>query len=135
MKTIKDLANRFNETDFLLIERENTALKETVTKLLAEVDRLSGLDRKSFIQLKITAAEEIIETLLTILNTRSRTQELTLEEAKKLDIYVKNQKLLKENPEGIDTQYKDLSTEKSTDELMLLAESKDDEQQSITSPS
>lgn len=84
----------------LELNKENQALKTTVTKLLEEIDRLRELSRPTDpnIERIIQSPEQkIIEEQINSFETISRQRGLTLEEIRGLDLLIKNKKLLEGN--------------------------------------
>lgn len=84
----------------LELSKENKALKETLTKLLIELDTSRGIERKSEAErIKLTPEQRIIEDQITYFEAISITRCLSLDETRTLDLLIKNKRLLdKEKP-------------------------------------
>lgn len=114
------------EHKLLVLEEENKALKETVTKLLAEIERLHDKEiTSSLIVLEPASAElMIIEKQIQLLKATALTRMLSLEETKILDIHIKNKRLLEGSSTSIlDAEFKSLPANMSDEELLRIAES------------
>lgn len=83
------------QTENLELLKENSALKETITILMNEVDRLR-LPTITGVATKIqrTSEESIIEVQIKQLEIASNQRVLSLEEVRTLDLLIKNKKLL-----------------------------------------
>lgn len=84
----------------LELRKENQGLQETVTKLLMELDRSRGIERRpeSNVERIVKSTEEIIiEEQILRLDGVSRERALTLEETRALDLLIKNKRLLDPN--------------------------------------
>lgn len=112
------------ELEVSKLKKENKALNTTVSQLLKEVDRLRDNDK--FVPEIITTPEqELLETQILKLNTISRTRDLNLEEVKKLDLLIKNKRLLQKKSTSNNEII--LPERLSDDELMRIAESVENE--------
>lgn len=111
------------EQNIAELKKHNKALEETVTKLLAEIDRLNN--KSGLIKLNTTPEEEIIDTQISKLQTISRESTLTLDQTRTLDLLLKNKNALeKKNAKGdLEPEYTDLTDSTSVDKLLRLAES------------
>lgn len=83
------------QTENVELRKENSALKETVTILMNEVDRLRlptiiGIATK----IQRTPEEQIIQDQIIQLEIASKQRVLSLEEVRTLDLLIKNKKLL-----------------------------------------
>lgn len=125
MKKSKDLVQNFNP-EILKLQKENEALQVTITRLLADNDRLLKLDRKPKLILNASPEQELIQTQINNLNSSSRVRNLTLEETKMFDLLIKNQRLLNDES-TLNADFKNLPSDVSEDELMKIAEGTDDE--------
>lgn len=103
------------------LEEENIHLKEL---LMANAPSLNIP-----IPVIISPEEYLIDAQIAILEQRGRNNnfELTLEEVKKLDLLLKNKKIIKDGKETIATTGKPVKGKLSTKELALIASSKKDE--------
>ena len=128
MAKTKTLTENFKSTAALEIavaelKKENTALRETVTKLLSEIDRLNEVDKKSLIKLDLTPEQEIVELQIGRLQAISRERILTLDETRTLDLHIKNKNALdKKASKDVTPEYTDLTDTTSVDKLLRLAE-------------
>jgi hypothetical protein len=78
----------------LELKKENEGLKETVTLLLKEVDKLQNVDRNMVLNLALTPEQRILEVQISNIEAISNTRLLTLEETRALDLHIKNKRLL-----------------------------------------
>ena len=103
------------------LEEENKHLKELLEKNVPSVN-LS-------LPIIITPEEFLIDSQIAILEARGRQKsvELTLEEVKKLDLLLKNKKMIKDGKETNNKSSKPTKGKFSTKELALIASSKKDE--------
>lgn len=127
MSNTKDLSKSFKETamletTILQLRQENKALKDTVTKLLAELNSVRDLDNSSIVQKNLTAEEEICVIQIENLRALARERRLSLEEIKTLDLLVKNKRLLNKKSTS-NNEFNVLPAEISEDELLRIAES------------
>lgn len=126
-KNVKTLSKNFKSTallekSILELKKENRALKQTVSKLLSEIDRVQNIDRSTIVKLDLSPEQEILEMQIMRLQTVSRERSLTLEETKMLDLHIKNKRLL-EDKSTINADYKTLPSDITEEELMRIAES------------
>lgn len=85
------------KTENLELIKENNALKETVTQLLKEIQRLRELEPVTrTTPLESTPEKRIIQVQIEQLDAISQTRALTLEEIRAVDLLIKNQKLVNE---------------------------------------
>ena len=127
MSNTKDLSKSFKETAMLettvlQLRQENKALKDTVTKLLAELNSVRNIDNSSIVQKNLTAEEEICVIQIENLRALARERRLSLEEIKTLDLLVKNKRLLNKKSTS-NNEFNVLPAEISEDELLRIAES------------
>lgn len=130
-KDLSALQNQFivsgiPEHKLKILEDENKALKETVSKLLVEIDRLHDKEQSSdLIELGPVKSEMlIIEKQIQFLKATALTRMLSLEETKILDIHIKNKRLLEGSSTSIlDAEFKSLPANMSDEELLRIAES------------
>lgn len=129
MAKTKTLKENFKSTAILEqtnleLKKENKALQETVTKLLAEIERLNV--KSGLIKLNSTPEEEIIDTQINKLQTISREGTLTLDQTRTLDLLLKNKNALErknsQREDELEAQYTDLTENDSVDKLLRLAE-------------
>lgn len=122
----KEKTNNELQQEVLELRKENKGLQETVTTLLAEIERLRNIDRSlvttgsdlPVLFEGLTPEQEIVETQIHMLNVASRQKQLSLEETRTLDLLIKNKKLLDVKEEkDAEPDYEDLSD----DDLMELA--------------
>jgi len=123
-KKITDLPVDFQKhLEISKLEKENKALNETVDKLLKEIDTLreqkTGIT--NVIKLYVTPEEEILENQISRLQQISRTRCLDMNEAKMLDLYIKNKRLIAEKS-TMNAEFKTISEDTDTDELLRLVE-------------
>lgn len=125
-KNTKALSKSFKskallEKTVLTLEKENKALKDTVSKLLKEIDRLNEMDKtKSALTLNLSPEMEILEIQIHRLKAKSRERDLSLEESKMLDLYIKNKRLLGEN-EPLDANYSRVPDGVTDEDLLEIA--------------
>lgn len=125
-KSVKTLESEFKSTALLEktvaeLKKENKALQETVSKLLAELDKVKGVDR-SVVKLELTPEQQIIEMQIMRLQAASIERSLTYDETRMLDIHIKNKRLM-EDKSTINADYKTLPEGITEGELMRIAES------------
>lgn len=120
MKKIKDISNTLNP-DYLRLEKENKALKETVNKLLRKIDEITDVPVTKIVNRELSPEEEIIDLQIERLRQKSRLQELSLDETRMLDIHIKNKRLI-EKKSTINADFKKIGEDLSDDELLELAE-------------
>jgi hypothetical protein len=106
----------------LELKKENQALKETVTTLLSEIDKLRNLPVAAANpnQILPTPELQIIEEQILMLLLTSRQKSLSLDDIRALDLLIKNKKALEAN-KPIEPDYTDLTKDKSDAELLQLA--------------
>lgn len=124
-KKSTELSEAFQASlSLITLQRENEALKETIDKLLKEIEVLrEKTNVPKIIKLHSTPEEEILDQQIRILQQSSRVRALDLTEAKMLDLYIKNKRLLNEKS-TLNADFNSLPVDKMTDEeLMLLIES------------
>ena len=127
MSNTKDLSKSFKETAMLettvlQLRQENKALKDTVSKLLAELNSVRDLDNSPIVRKSLTAEEEICVIQIENLRALARERRLSLEEIKTLDLLVKNKRLLNKKSTS-NNEFNVLPAEISEDELLRIAES------------
>jgi hypothetical protein len=105
----------------LELHRENAALKETVTKLLKEIDRVRQIDKTpNPNRVVLTVEQRIIEDQITYFEAISYTRALTLEETRAFDLLIKNKRLLDEN-KPIEADYTKVPDGKTESDLLRIA--------------
>lgn len=113
----------------LELNRENVALKETVTKLIEEVERLRSLPVVSgetnitiigATRITKSTEENIIEDQIKCLDQASRQRVLSLEEIRSLDLLIKNKKLL-ETVKPIEPDYTKVPDGQTESDLIRIA--------------
>lgn len=106
----------------LELRKENEALKETVTKLLIEIERLRDLPAVSTNPNKIvlTTEEQIIEEQIEVYRRLSLQGPLSLDDIRGLDLLIKNKKALEKN-RPIEPEYTEVSEATPEQELLKLA--------------
>lgn len=107
-----------------VLEEENLHLKELL------VTNVPSLNIP--LPIIITPEEYLIDEQISILEERGRQKglELTLEEIKKLDLLLKNKKMIKDGKEIVPTTSKPVKGKLSTKDLALIASSVKDEVES-----
>lgn len=126
-KSITDLHQGFEKAiELIKLEKENAALHETVEKLTQEIDRLRALNQptpNNLIKIHTLPEEEILDQQIRLLQMASRTRMLEVNEAKMLDLYIKNKRLLQEKS-TMNAEFTSLPVETMTnEELLKLVES------------
>lgn len=99
------------------LEDENKHLKELLTSTTHLMEPTKII---------VTPEEALIDGQINILEQRGREHELTLEETKKLDLFLKNKNLIKQQPTTIQGESKPIKSLLSKKELLLLASKKDE---------
>ena len=110
MAKTKDLRKGFKskavlETENVELRKENKALKETITKLFRKLDNLPEESKSNVVKLQLTPEQEILEMQNMRLQAISRERVLTLDETRKLDLHIKNKRLM-EDKSTINADYK-----------------------------
>ena len=110
MAKTKDLRKGFKskavlETENVELRKENKALKETITKLFRKLDNLPEESKSNVVKLQLTPEQEILEMQIMRLQAISRERVLTLDETRKLDLHIKNKRLM-EDKSTINADYK-----------------------------
>jgi hypothetical protein len=122
-KSITDLHQGFEKAiDLIKLEKENAALNETIDKLIKENERLKTLvlpeQPSNLIKLHVLPEEEILDQQIRLLQAASRTRMLEVNEAKMLDLYIKNKRLLQEKS-TMNAEFTSLPVENMTNEQLL----------------
>lgn len=106
----------------LELRKENQALKETVTKLLTEINNIRGIEQKrtNVERIKLSPEERIIEEQIDYFEAISRERALSLEETRAFDLLIKNKRLLAPN-KPIEPDYKSLAESDNNEDLLMLA--------------
>jgi hypothetical protein len=123
-KTTKMLKEEFKSTAALEVQNlkqkeEIAALQAVVTKLLAKIDEMQGLDLANLINRGFSPEQEIVEIQIERLQALSRERQLTLDETRTLDLHLKNKRLIdKDARDALDAEFRDLSE----DDLMDILE-------------
>ena len=133
MANTKDLQESFKssaalETSLLQLKKENKALKDTVSKLLAELNNVRDIDTGKVTKLVLTPEEEICTLQIQQLQAVSRERKLSLEEIKTLDLLIKNKRLLNKQSTANNT-FETLPPELSDAELLEIAASVEKEKE------
>lgn len=113
----------------LKLKEENKALKDTVSKLLAQLDKERNITASPIIQGAFSPEMEIIELQIHRLQMLSREGKLKMEDAKILDILIKNKKLLNDE-KPVDADFEELHGEVTVQEAMLALEQENDKKES-----
>lgn len=134
---IKKMSENFEKAvEVLKLERENKALNETIEKLLKEIDNLRSqvLTPTSLVKIHVLPEEEILDQQIRLLQARSRVGMLELNEAKMLDLYIKNKRLIQEKS-TLNADFSALPVDNMTNEQLLqLIEGEKTDVQKIESP-
>jgi uncharacterized membrane-anchored protein YjiN (DUF445 family) len=121
-KSITDLNQGFEKAiEQIKLEKENKALHETIDKLTQEIDRLRNLSeapKSNIIKLHILPEEEILDQQIGLLQKVSRTRMLEVNEAKMLDLYIKNKRLIQEKS-TMNAEFTSLPVDNMTNEELL----------------
>lgn len=81
----------------LELTKENEALKQTVSQLLTEIQRLRDIERgPSAAPLESTPEKRIIQLQIESYESMAKMRQLTLEEIRAVDLLIKNQNILNE---------------------------------------
>jgi len=105
----------------LELQKENRALKDTVTRLLKEIDRVREIDRTpNPNRLVLTPEQRIISDQITYFEAISYERALTLEETRAFDLLIKNKRLLDEN-KVIEIDYTKVPDGKTESDLLRIA--------------
>lgn len=115
----------------LELNKENTALKLTVTTLLTEIDRLRNTTLVPFEKSETSSELNIINDQVRLLEQASRQRVLSLEEIRALDLLIKNKKLL-EPQSSLDADYTKIPEGSSERDLLQLAGNMSSEQRTDT---
>lgn len=127
-KTLKSAKEKqeFVEMQFGL----NIALMKQIKSLEDEIKHLKDLLSSTTpligdiaVPVIITPEEALIDGQISILEERGRMHELTLEETKKLDLFIKNKRLIKEQSTTIEGKSKPVKGSLTTKELAKIASS------------
>lgn len=122
-KTITDLHQKFEDSfELIKLQKENTGLHQTIDTLLKEIDSLKSSPvpkaENKLIKIHTTAEEEILDQQIMRLRSVSQTRMLEVNEAKMLDLYIKNKRLLEEKS-TINAEFNALSEENVTNEQLF----------------
>ena len=106
----------------LELQKENYALKETITKLLTEMNSVRGIDNKRNNVERITLSTEqrIIEEQIDYFEAISRERALSLEETRAFDLLIKNKRILDQN-KVIEPDYTKVPEGKDESDLLRIA--------------
>lgn len=106
----------------LELTTENLALKEAITTLLIELDKVKLIEpRPSNVEKIVLSTEQlIIEDQINRLNTVSLQRVLSLEETRALDLLIKNKRLLEPNT-PIEPDYTRVPDGQSESDLLRIA--------------
>lgn len=135
---IKKISEGFENTvEKLKLEKENQALQLTVDKLLKEIDTLRSaiVPKPQLIKIHVTPEEEILDQQIRLLQAKSRVGMLEMNEAKMLDLYIKNKRLLQDKS-TLNADFNSLPVNDSmtNEQLLQLIESEKTDVQKIESP-
>jgi len=108
----------------LELKKENEGLKETVTLLLKEVDKLRETKQPSLIKLHLSPEQRILDLQIQRLEEVSNARQLTLEETRALDLHIKNKRLL-EDKSTINADYTKVPEGLTEADLLQIAGSVD----------
>lgn len=113
-QTITDLESDFKANALIIsLEQENASLKQQVAHLE------SMLKHSKHLSIKVSPEEQICTEQIFLLKEKSSDRELSLEEVKRLDILVKNLKLIRGDDITINSTAISLPSEEA--ELVALA--------------
>lgn len=123
-KSIKTLQDSFKSTASLEhvsleLKKENKALKETVTKLLKEIDKISGVEKLKPV-IDMSPELQIIEMQIMRLHADSMLRQLSFDETKTLDLHIKNKRLL-EDKSTLNAEYTSLPSDITEEDLLRIA--------------
>lgn len=138
MGNITEIFNEFKtkvEKDQFVAKQHETIelLVEKNKQLSAEVEHLKKLlinsvpmltQESSVSKIIITPEEAVIESQIQIIQDRSYNQELTLEDVKKLDLLIKNKRLVKEQSTTIQGESKKIDKKHYTNAQLITIASK-----------
>lgn len=113
-------------SDYLKLKQECDATKETVSKLLKELDKERNISTSPIIQGAYSPEMEIIDLQIHRIQMLSREGKLKMEDAKILDILIKNKKLLQEE-KPVDADFEVINENTSVQELMTAIESNNEQ--------
>jgi hypothetical protein len=135
---IKKISEGFEDAvEKLKLEKENQALQLTVDKLLKEIDTLRStiVPKPQLIKIHVTPEEEILDQQIRLLQAKSRVGMLEMNEAKMLDLYIKNKRLLQDKS-TLNADFNSLPVNDSmtNEQLLQLIESEKTDVQKIESP-
>ncbi len=106
------------------LEEENGHLKQ----LLSGAVPLIGESSQEITKIIVTPEEALIDAQINILESRGRSNyELTLEEVKKLDLLIKNKKIIKEDGKTIQAESKPVKGNFNIKDLAKIASLKKDD--------
>jgi len=109
------------QAEKLELVKENKALKETVTKLLEELNNSRGIVKKSNVErITLSSEQRIIEDQITLLEAISIGRQLVLDEVRTLDLLIKNKKLL-EPSTPIEPDYTKVPEGQTESDLLRIA--------------
>jgi hypothetical protein len=112
------------ETLVLVLKNENKALKETVSKLLEELNSTRNINHSGLVT-HLSPEEEICNFQIQQLQAVSRERKLSLEEVKTLDLLIKNKRLLSQK--STSNQEFTLPAKITAEELELIAGNVEDD--------
>ena len=123
MDNTKSLEKKFKEVTIVDVnlQEENTKLKRVISKLVKELDETKK-------QLVLSAEHNICEVQIQKLQEVALERKLTLEEVKTLDLLIKNKRLI--TKKSTSNNELTLPPELTEDELMRIAESDKEEEES-----
>lgn len=132
---IKKISEGFeNAVEKLKLQKENDALQTTIDKLLKEIETLRSqvLVPSQLVKIHVTPEEEILDQQIRLLQAKSRVGMLEMNEAKMLDLYIKNKRLLQEKS-TLNADFSSLPVNESmtNEQLLKLIESEKTDVQKI----
>lgn len=131
LEIFNEFKTKVEKEQFLSKQHETISiLLEKNKELTQEIIKLKQLLTTPVVERVILTPEEaLIETQIQFIHERSYTTELTLEEVKKLDLLIKNKKIIKEQQNEITIQAESKNLDKkdySNIELIQLASTSND---------
>jgi hypothetical protein len=117
-KKISEISSEY-ALEVLKAREEIKALQKTIDILLKENEALKSTSR--VIKIHTTPEEEIIDTQLQALQLASRQRPLNINEAKMLDLFIKNKRLLSEKS-TVNADFTNLTEDTPVDQLLQIME-------------
>ena len=118
---ISDITNSQMMTDYVRIKEENSKLNQLIDQLLKENSELRQIPKsEGMVKLTVSPEEHILLQQIERLYSVSKLRALDIGEAKMLDLYIKNKRLLEEKSSAnIDVSAKEVK-QISSEKLMEL---------------